>query len=103
MILGTVVGSLWASAQDINFEGQRLKLIVPTDARTGEAFGNTLLAVDLVGSSTGDRVLVVYEGSSSRLCLGCETTPCEAVVVGIVDALEIDAGPEGRNGGNGGH
>jgi microcompartment protein CcmK/EutM len=93
MILGTVVGSLWASAQDTGFDGQRLKLIVPTDALTGETYGNTLLAVDLVGSSTGDRVLVVYEGSSSRLCLDCETTPCEAVVVGIIDALEIDGQP----------
>jgi microcompartment protein CcmK/EutM len=89
VIIGTVVGSLWASAQDVGFDGQRLKLIVPSDARTGELSGNTLLAVDLVGCSTGDRVLVVYEGSSSRMCLECETTPCEAVVVGIVDRMDV--------------
>lgn len=89
MIYGTVVGSLWASTQDENFDGQKLKLVVPTDARSGDPAGNTLLAVDLVGCSTGDRVLIVYEGGSARMCLDCQASPCEAVVVGIVDDLCI--------------
>ncbi len=92
MILGQVVGNLWASQQDPSFDGQSLKLVVPQDARSGEVAGNTLLAVDLVGSRQGDTVIVVYEGSSSRLCLGSDTTPAEAVIVGIVDQLDVAGG-----------
>lgn len=92
MIIGQVVGSLWASQQDPAFDGQALKLVVPQDARTSGVEGNTLLAVDLVGSRQGDTVLVVYEGSSSRLCLGSESTPAEMVIVGIVDQLDVAGG-----------
>lgn len=73
-------------------DGRSIKLVVPADARTGVASGNTLLAIDLVGSQTGDKVLVVYEGSSARMCLGDDKNPCEAVVVGIVDRLDVEVG-----------
>lgn len=89
MIYGEVIGSLWASVQDPGFDGRALKLVVPADVRGGPSSGNTLLAVDLVGSREGDRVLVVYEGSSSRLCMGDPKTPCEAVIVAIVDTVDL--------------
>ena len=89
MIFGEVVGSLWASVQDPGFDRRSLKLIVPADPRTLETSGNTILAVDLVGSRVGDQVLVVYEGSSSRMCMGDNKSPCEAVVVGIVDRIDV--------------
>ena len=89
MILGEVVGILWASVQDPGFDGRSLKLILPSDARTSVASGNTIVAVDLVGCRVGDQVLVVYEGSSSRLCMEDDKTPAEAVVVGIVDQIDI--------------
>lgn len=90
MILGEVIGSLWASIQVAGFEGRCLKLVVPKDVRTGRLEGNTVLAVDLVGARTGDTVLVVYEGSSSRLAMEDNTTPAEAIVVGIVDRLDLE-------------
>lgn len=89
MIYGRVLGSLWATAQHPSFDRVRLVVIVPEDARTGEVGGNTVVAVDLVGSGPGDTVLVVYEGSSSRLTIGDPTTPAEAVVVGIVDQVDV--------------
>lgn len=96
MILGQVVGSLWASQQDPGFDGQALKLVVPQDARSGEVAGNTVLAVDLVGSRQGDSVLIVYEGSSSRLVIGSDSTPAEAVIIGIVDQLDVSGGAGGH-------
>lgn len=92
MIVCQVVGSLWAVQQDYGFDGQSLKLVVPQDARDGKVEGNTMLVVDLVGARQGDTVLVVYEGSSSRLCLDSETTPAEAVIVGIVDRMDLVGG-----------
>lgn len=89
MILAQVVGSIWSSEHDPGMDGQALKLLLPEDARTRQASGNTLLAVDLVGARTGDTVIIVYEGSSARMCIGSEQTPAEAVIVGIVDQLEM--------------
>lgn len=98
MILGRVLGSLWASAQLGSFEGTCLKLVVPVDGLSGREEGEEVLAVDLVGSRAGDLVLVVYEGSSARLALADEATPCEAIVVGIVDRLEVQvSGADGRS------
>lgn len=92
MIIGQVVGSLWSADQDPGFAGQQLRLVVPHDPRDGKVEGNTVLAVDLVGSRQGDTVLIVYEGSSSRLCLCSESTPAEAVIVGIVDRMDLVGG-----------
>lgn len=89
MIYGEVLGSLWATAQVSGFEGRSLKLVVPFDVCSQQAFGNTVLAVDLVGARRGDHVLVVYEGSSSRLAMDDPTTPCEAIIVGIVDRCDL--------------
>jgi len=91
MILGRVIGSLWATAQHPSFDPVRLVLVVPEDPLTGEVGGPTVLAVDSVGSGSGDTVLVVYEGSSSRQVLADPRTPAEAVVVGIVDRLDIQS------------
>lgn len=95
MILGRVIGSLWASAQHPSFDPVRLVLVVPEDPLTQTVGGNTLLAVDTVGSGSGDTVLVVYEGSSSRQVLGDPRTPAEAVVVGIVDRVDIQPAQDG--------
>lgn len=95
MILGRVVGSLWATAQHPSFDPVRLVLVVPEDPLTRTMGGNTVLVVDTVGSGPGDTVLVVYEGSSSRQVLGDPRTPAEAVVVGIVDRLDIQEAQDG--------
>lgn len=91
MIVGEVVGNLWSTVQEPNFEGTKLLIVQPIDPRNGEPAGNTIVAVDIVSAGIGDTVLVVYEGSSSRLSLGSERTPCEAIVAGIVDRIDIPA------------
>lgn len=83
---------MWASDQDPGFDGLTLKLVVPKDARTGEVSGNTLVVVDTVGSRTGDTVLVVYEGSASRMCMQREATSAEAIIIGIVDEMNVVGG-----------
>lgn len=93
MIIGEVIGNLWSTIQESAFKGTRLLIVQPIDAVTRAATGNTIVAVDVVSAGIGDTVLVVYEGSSSRLSLGSERTPCEAIVAGIVDRIDIPPGP----------
>ncbi len=90
-MVGKVVASLWASVQDPGFDGSTLKVIMPLDVRTHETYGQSLVAVDLVGSRKDDVVLIIQEGSSARALMGNDKTCCEAVVVGIVDRMDVEA------------
>jgi microcompartment protein CcmK/EutM len=92
MIVGEVVGNLWSTIHEPNFTGTKLLIVQPLDLVTRQPSGNSIVAVDVAGAGVGDRVLVVYEGSSSRLSLGSERTPCEAIIAGIVDRLEVETG-----------
>lgn len=90
MTLARVVGCLWATAQNRTFNGRRIVIVVPWDALTDKTGGSTLLAVDNVGCRNGDIVTVLCEGSGSRQVLDDKLCPAEAVVVGIVDRIDVD-------------
>lgn len=57
----------------------------PTRFRPG---ANTIVAVDSVGSGIGELVLFC-QGSSARLAAGLKDTPVDAVVIGIVDVVDV--------------
>lgn len=95
MIFSKVIGTLWATERVASIEQTALRLVAPCDPHSGERLGPPVLAVDLVGCRKDDRVLVVYEGSSTRFALNDSQTPCEAIVVGIVDRVDADTGPPG--------
>lgn len=90
MIVGKVVGNVWATIQDPSFIGTKLMIVQPLDLMDRTPTGSSILAVDVVQAGIGDLVLVVYEGSSSRLSLNNERTPCEAIIVGIVDHVDLE-------------
>ncbi len=60
---------------------------VQLDAET--ATGNSLIALDIVSAGPGDLVLVNKEGSSARLLLDDENIPVQAVIVGVIDGMDI--------------
>lgn len=90
MIFSRVVGTVWATERVESIKQAALKLVAPCCPRTGERQGPPVLAVDLVGCRKNDQVLVVYEGSSTRFALQDNKTPCEAIVVGIVDRVDME-------------
>lgn len=90
MIFSRVIGTVWATERVESIKQSALKLVAPCCPRTGERQGPPVLAVDLVGCRKNDRVLVVYEGSSTRFALDDKETPCEAIVVGIVDQVDME-------------
>jgi len=91
MTIGKVVGNLWSTIQEPNFAGTKLLIVQPLDIATRQPTGNTIVAVDVAQAGPGDIVLIVYEGSSSRLSLNNERTPCEAIIAGIVDRIDVPA------------
>ena len=90
MILGTVIGNVVATVKHEAYRARKV-LIVQTEDPAGRPEGDSLLAIDLVQAGKGDRVLVLEEGSSARLLLGNDVAPARAVIVGVVDHVDIEA------------
>ena len=85
MIICQVLGNVWATKKDEKLNGH--KLLVVRSRGGGEA--ETFVAVDIIGAGIGDDVLV-SKGSVARHSLSAKDTPIDAVVVGIIDSLEVD-------------
>ncbi len=93
MILAKVEGSLVATRKNERMTGKKLLLVRPMTVDSAEATEfrqttTTLVAVDSLGAGEGDLVLVV-QGSSARLGMPDKDAPVDAVVIGIVDTVEI--------------
>jgi len=50
------------------------------------------MALDSVQAGVGDTVLIIDEGNSSRMIMGDPMAAVRTMVVGIVDAVDLDAG-----------
>lgn len=74
---GTVIGAVWATKKVPGLTGQSF-LRVQTDA-------GALIAADLVGAGTGDRVLVALGGAART---EEHRLPVDAAIVGILDEQE---------------
>jgi microcompartment protein CcmK/EutM len=83
-VTGTVVSTIAAPV----FQGRTLLLCDLLDLE-GEATDRSLIAVDTVGAGPGQTVLLLDEGTGARQVLGDSQAPVRTVVVGIVDAVEI--------------
>jgi ethanolamine utilization protein EutN len=91
MFLAKVVGHVVATQKHPKFRGMKLLLIQPYVAKgkTIAASGSSVVAVDSVGAGPGELVLFT-QGSSARLTPQTKDSPTDAVIIGIVDTVEID-------------
>jgi ethanolamine utilization protein EutN len=93
MILARVEGSLVATKKNPRITGKKLLLVRPLyvdrpDATEFKEGSSTLVAIDELGSGEGELVLVA-QGSSARLGASDKDSPVDAVVVGIVDTVDL--------------
>ncbi|MDP3149991.1 MAG: EutN/CcmL family microcompartment protein [Ignavibacteria bacterium] len=87
MILGKVIGTVWSTKKDENLVGSKLLIVrqLSLDFKEKENF---VVAVDSVGAGEGEVVLVAT-GSSARQTNSTKNRPVDAVVMAIVDKLDI--------------
>ena len=88
MLLGRVVGRLWASRQAGSLDGRKLLLIRPETAGGGEG-RRLVVAVDGLDAGPGDRVIVAHGSRVRDLTVG-PTVADKDVVIGIVDGHVAD-------------
>src|SRR6266404_2525887 len=93
MFLARVEGSVVATKKDASISGRKLLLVRPqlvddkdpTQFRPGV---NTIVAVDSVGAGIGELVMFC-QGSSARLAPNLKDAPVDAVIIGMVDTVDV--------------
>ena len=88
MVLGKVVGTVWATRKDEQLTGLKLQ-IVRELALDGTARDRFVVAVDSVGAGIGETVLMA-QGSSARQTDITRNRPVDAVITAIIDRVDAE-------------
>lgn len=88
MQIASVIGTTVATIKDEKITGRKLLIVRETDA-TGRQTGRPYVAVDTVDAGPGDLVLVAT-GSSARQTELSTDTPVDAVIMAVIDTLEVN-------------
>ena len=94
MFVAKVTGSVVATQKVGSMVGRKLLIVEPyridpSDRKRLVTTGRTFVAVDTMGCGEGEDVLIV-QGSSARLTPETKSLPIDAVIIGIVDTVQVD-------------
>ena len=87
MFLGKVIGTVWSTKKDEKLVGAKFLIVRKLDLDLNEK-SDFVVAVDSVGAGEGEVVLVAT-GSSSRQTHFTQNKPVDAVIMAIVDKLDV--------------
>ena len=88
MLIAIVIGTTVSTIKDEQLTGQKLLIVQQTD-ENGDPFGRPYVAVDTVNAGVGDLVLTAH-GSSARQTAITKERPVDAVIMAMIDTLEVD-------------
>ncbi|KAA0227185.1 ethanolamine utilization protein EutN [candidate division KSB1 bacterium] len=88
MLICRVVGDVVSTIKNEHLHGHKLLLVQPVELDGKTEKGETLIAVDKVDAGPHDLVLVNREGGGARMLLDNPKIPVQAVIVGVIDALD---------------
>src|SRR5712692_3933416 len=94
MFVAKVTGSVVATQKVPSMIGHKLLTVEPlrVDPETRDKLigtGRSFVVVDTVGAGQGETVLIV-QGSSARMTPETEKLPVDAVIIGIVDSVNVE-------------
>ena len=90
MILCRVLGTSVSTVKHPAFDGRIVLVCQPVETDGHTPIGGEFLAVDSVQAGPGDLVLAAREGNTARQILGSDSDPHHAVVLGIVDIVDVE-------------
>ena len=88
MLMGKIVGTVVSTQKDEKLAGLKIQVVKNVDF-DGNTESNFVVAVDAVGAGVGEVVLVAA-GSAARQTAITKDKPVDAVIMAIVDVVEID-------------
>lgn len=80
MIIGKVVGNVWATRKIDGLSGMKFMIVELIE-------GGSIVACDVIGAGIGDKV-IISTGSSARNVFGTQGLPIDASIIGIIDEGE---------------
>jgi microcompartment protein CcmK/EutM len=87
MLIAKVIGTTISTIKDEKLTGRKLLILRQTD-ETGAPFGKPYVAVDTLDAGIGDLVLTAH-GSSGRMTDQTQNRPVDAVIMAVIDHLEV--------------
>jgi len=87
MLIARVIGTTISTIKDEKLVGGKLLVLRQTD-EFGEPSGKPYVAVDSVDAGIGDLVLTAA-GSSARQTSQTKDRPVDAVIMAVIDSLEV--------------
>ncbi|MFH1524770.1 MAG: EutN/CcmL family microcompartment protein [Chloroflexota bacterium] len=88
MLIARVIGTTVSTVKDEKLTGRKLLILRQTD-EAGSPVGKPYVAVDTVDAGIGDLVLTAA-GSSARQTNITKDTPVDAVIMAVIDSLEVE-------------
>jgi len=89
MKISRVTGSTISTIKSPRVMETKLLICRETDATGTEEIGTSYVATDLVDAGVGDLVLTCH-GSAARQTNLTKETPVDAVIMAVLDHLEVD-------------
>ena len=87
MLIAKVIGTTISTIKDEKLMGRKL-LIVRQSDETGTPYGKPYVAVDTLDAGVGDLVLTAH-GSGGRMTRITKNSPVDAVIMAVIDHLEL--------------
>jgi microcompartment protein CcmK/EutM len=87
-LIARVIGTTVSTIKDEKLEGRKLLVVQQTD-EFGKGSGKPFVAIDSVDAGVGDLVLTA-SGSSARQTTVTKDRPVDAVIMAVIDSLEVE-------------
>ena len=88
MLIGRVIGEVWATQKHPSHEGQKALVVQPLNL-DGSNRGDAVVAFDAADAGVGDRVLLAMEGYSAMTSVGRPSSPIDMAVIGVIDRVDL--------------
>jgi microcompartment protein CcmK/EutM len=88
MLIARVIGTTVSTIKDEKLGSRKLLILRQTD-ESGNPVGKPYVAVDTVDAGIGELVLTCA-GSSARQTSLTKDSPVDAVIMAVIDSLEVD-------------
>lgn len=89
MKIARIIGSTISTIKDPKVANTKLLICQETDPSGKQEIGKPYVAIDLVDAGTDDLVLTCH-GSAARQTHLTKDTPVDAVIMAVIDQLELD-------------
>ncbi|HUV15937.1 MAG TPA: EutN/CcmL family microcompartment protein [Pelolinea sp.] len=88
MLIVRVIGTTISTIKDEKLLGKKLMVVQPSD-EFGKSSGKPFVAIDTVDAGVGDLVLTAA-GSSARQTTITKDSPVDAVIMAVIDSLDVN-------------